>query len=40
MSSQVLKRGLTYFNRANEEILMLVRQCWPSHQDQLKNAGM
>lgn len=40
VSSKVLRRGLSYFNRANEEILTLVRQCWPSHHDQLKDAGI
>jgi len=35
----VLNRGVRYFNKANEEILTLIRQCWPSHQDALRDEG-
>lgn len=35
----VLNRGVKYFNQANEEILTLVRQCWPSHQGSLRDEG-
>ena len=40
VSSKVLRRGLNYFNKANDEILTLVRQCWPSHQEMLRDAGV
>jgi len=40
VSSKVLRRGLNYFNKANDEILTLVRQCWPSHQEVLRDAGV
>jgi chromosome partitioning protein len=37
---KTLKRGLASFNTANEEILRLIRRCWPSHLEALRAQGI
>jgi chromosome partitioning protein len=37
---QTLKRGIASFNNANEEILRLIRRCWPSHMESLRAEGI
>lgn len=34
------KRAVTHFNKANEEILQLIRQSWPSHAEALREEGI
>ncbi len=34
------KRALNQFNKANEELLLLVRQSWPSHAEALREEGI
>lgn len=37
---KTLKRGIASFNNANEEILRLIRRCWPSHMESLRAEGI
>lgn len=39
VSPKVLKRGVMYFDRVNEEIVQLIRRSWPSHHKALHDAG-
>lgn len=34
------KRALAHFNRSNEEVLLLIRQAWPSHAHALRDEGL
>jgi chromosome partitioning protein len=36
---KTLKRGLASFDNAHEEILQLIRRCWPSHVESLRAQG-
>lgn len=38
--AKTLKRGLASFNNANDEILRLLRRCWPSHIEALRAEGL
>ena len=38
-SKSVRDRCLTYLNGVNEEILLDVRQTWPSHVERLRKEG-
>ncbi|TVO69699.1 AAA family ATPase [Sedimenticola selenatireducens] len=34
------KRAVNHFNKANEELLLLIRQSWPSHAEVLREEGL
>ncbi len=37
---KTLKRAVNHFNKANEELLLLIRQSWPSHAEALREEGI